>query len=305
MFVPSISNETNQLQCVLLGVADQSGPIPKYQEAYDPKSRLHIAKGTYPEEQDLIDQLDLMENVLKKHGVEVLRPEIVNNCNQIFSRDIAFIVEDRLFISNILPARDKEIDAIQHILAQIPKENIHKIPEDVHVEGGDVIVHNEYLFVGFYDQPDYADYVTARTNVKALTYLSNQFPQKTIIGFELTKSNDDPYANTLHLDCCFQPIGNDLAIVCPEGFMHKEEAKWIENHFGSDNIFVSDRQSMFEMQSNLLSIRPDLVISDPSFTAINKWLTRKGIEVERVPYDQISKQGGLFRCSTLPLIRKA
>ena len=93
-----------------------------------------------------------------------MRPEIVNNCNQIFSRDIAFIVEDRLFISNILPARDKEIDAIQHILAQIPKENIHKIPEDVHVEGGDVIVHNEYLFVGFYDQPDYADYVTARTN---------------------------------------------------------------------------------------------------------------------------------------------
>ena len=87
--------------------------------------------------------------------------------------------------------------------------------------------------------------------------------------------------------------------------MHKEEVKWVENHFGLDNIFFSDRQSMFEMQSNLLSIRPDLVISDPSFTAINNWLTRKGIEVERVPYDQISKQGGLFRCSTLPLIRKA
>ena len=46
MFAPSISNETIQLQCVLLGVAEQSGPIPKYQEAYDPRSRLHIAKGT-------------------------------------------------------------------------------------------------------------------------------------------------------------------------------------------------------------------------------------------------------------------
>ena len=240
MLVPSISNETNQLQCVLLGVADQSGPPPKYEETYDPKSRLHIAKGTYPEEQDLIDQLDLMQTALKKHGVEVLRPQIVHNCNQIFSRDIAFVVEDRLFISNILPARDKEIDAIQHILEQIPKDKIRKIPEDVHVEGGDVIVHNEFLFVGFYDQPDYADYVTARTNAKALSYISAQFPQKKVIGFELNKSNDDPFANTLHLDCCFQPFGNELAIVYPEGFMHREDVKWIENHFGSENLFVTD-----------------------------------------------------------------
>ena len=305
MLVPSISNETNQLQYVLLGIADQSGPTPKYEEAYDPKSRLHIAKGTYPEEQDLIDQLDFMQTALKKHGVEVLRPHIVHNCNQIFSRDIAFVVEDRLFISNILPARDKEIDAIQHILEQIPKDKIRKIPEDVHVEGGDVIVHNEFLFVGYYDQPDYADYVTARTNAKALTYLSEQFPQKKVIGFELNKSNDDPFANTLHLDCCFQPFGNELAIVYPEGFMQREDVKWIENHFGSENLFVTDKQRMFEMQSNLLSVRSDLVISDPSFTAVNEWLTTKGIEIVTVPYDQISKQGGLFRCTTLPLIRKA
>ena len=60
MLIPSISNETNPLQCVLLGIADQSGPTPKCEEAYDPKSRLHILKGTYPKEQDLIHQLDLM-----------------------------------------------------------------------------------------------------------------------------------------------------------------------------------------------------------------------------------------------------
>ena len=305
MLVPSISNETNPLQCVLLGVADQSGSTPKYEEAYDPKSRLHIAKGTYPKEQDLVRQLDLMRITLEEYGVEVLRPQIVSNCNQIFSRDIAFVVEDSFFISNILPARAREIDAIEYILDRIPDQNIRIIPEDVHVEGGDVIVHNEFLFVGFYDQPDYADYVTARTNTKALSYLSVQFPQKKVIGFELNKSNDDPFANTLHLDCCFQPFGNELAIVCPEGFMHQEDVAWIENHFGSENLFFTDQQSMFEMQSNLLSVRPDLVISDPSFTAVNKWLNTKGIQIVTVPYHEISKQGGLFRCSTLPLIRKA
>ena len=305
MLVPSISNETNPLQCVLLGIADQSGPTPKYEEAYDPKSRLHIANGTYPREQDLIRQLDLMRTTLEEHGVEVFRPQIVSNCNQIFSRDIAFVVEDLLFISNILPARDKEIDAIEHILNRIPNQNIRIIPKDIHVEGGDVIVHNEFLFVGFYDQPDYSDYVTARTNAKALSYLSAQFPQKKVIGFELNKSNDDPFSNTLHLDCCFQPFGNKLAIVCPNGFMHQKDIDWIKNHFESENLFFTDQKSMFEMQSNLLSVRPDLVISDPSFTAVNKWLNAKGIQIDTVPYDEISKQGGLFRCSTLPLIRKA
>lgn len=304
MLIPSISNETNPLQCVLLGIANQSGSTPNYEDAYDPKSRLHILKGTYPKEQDLIQQLDLMHAALEKHGVEVLRPQIVSNCNQIFSRDIAFVIEDCLFISNILPARDREIDAIQYILDRIPNQNIRTIPEDVHVEGGDVIVHNEFLFVGFYDQPDYPYYVTARTNAKAIRYLSAQFPQKKVIGFELNKSNDNPFANTLHLDCCFQPFGNELAIVYPEGFMHQEDVIWIENHFGSENLFLTNQQSMFEMQSNLLSVRPDLVISDPTFTAVNKWLKTKGIQIIKVPYGEISKQGGLFRCSTLPLIRK-
>ena len=305
MLVPSIRNETNQLLCVILGIADYSGPIPAYNQAYDPKSKLHIRQGTYPKESDLILQLDAMQDALQKHGVDVLRPKIVPNCNQIFCRDIAFVIDNYLLISNILPARDKEISAIQLIIDQIPQENILRIPDDVHVEGGDVLVHNEHLFVGYYHQSDYADLITARTNANALVYLSKQFPEKEVIGFELHKSNHDPYRNTLHLDCCFQPFGTDYAIICPDGFMHKEDVLWIEKFFGSDNLFVTDKQSMFDMQSNLLSIRSDLVISDPSFTDVNNWLDSKGIEVITVHYDQISKQGGLFRCTTLPLIRQS
>lgn len=32
--------------------------------------------------------------------------------------------------------------------------------------------------------------------------------------------------------------------------------------------------------------------------------TEWGLTVERVPYHEISKMGGLLRCSTLPLIRQ-
>ena len=304
MLVPSISNETNQLTCVLLGLADVSGSNPTIDQTYDPKSRLHISQGTYPIEKDLIEQLIKMQSALESNGVEVLRPSTVHNCNQIFSRDIAFVIDDLFFISNILPARAKEIHAIQHIIDRIPSDKIINVPEEVHVEGGDLIVHHDILFVGFYDQPDYADLVTARTNRKALAYLTHCFPDKKVIGFELNKSNTNPYRNTLHLDCCFQPVGTNLAIVCPDGFMHEKDFLWIENYFGKDNLFLLDEKGMFEMQSNLLSIRPDLVISDPSFTAVNDWLSAKGIHVEQVLYEQISKQGGLFRCTTLPIIRK-
>ena len=216
MLIPSISNETKPLQCVLLGVADQSGSTPKYEEAYDPKSRLHILKGTYPKEQDLIHQLDLMHAALEKHGVEVLRPHIVSNCNQIFSRDIAFVIEDCLFISNILPARDREIDAIQNILDRIPNQNIRTIPEDVHVEGGDVIVHNEFLFVGYYDQPNYADYVTARTNAKALSYFSEHFPQKKKLLALSSKSQMMTHLPTRYTSTVvFNPLATNWPLYAP------------------------------------------------------------------------------------------
>jgi N-dimethylarginine dimethylaminohydrolase len=58
------------------------------------------------------------------------------------------------------------------------------------------------------------------------------------------------------------------------------------------------------MYSNIFSISPNVVISDSRFSRLNKWLKQKDILVEEVNYLEISKMGGLFRCSTLPLIRE-
>ena len=43
-----IQNETAPLKAVVLGVAQENGPTPKLEDAYDPKSREHIKAGTYP-----------------------------------------------------------------------------------------------------------------------------------------------------------------------------------------------------------------------------------------------------------------
>ena len=60
---------------------------------------------------------------------------------------------------------------------------------------------------------------------------------------------------------------------------------------------------MYEMNSNILSIKNDTVISDPNFIRLNNWLESIGLKVEKVSFTEVSKQEGLFRCSSLPLIR--
>jgi N-dimethylarginine dimethylaminohydrolase len=57
------------------------------------------------------------------------------------------------------------------------------------------------------------------------------------------------------------------------------------------------------MYSNVFSISPDVVVSERNFTRLNNWLREKGFTVEEIPYAEISKQEGLLRCSTMPLIR--
>jgi N-dimethylarginine dimethylaminohydrolase len=51
------------------------------------------------------------------------------------------------------------------------------------------------------------------------------------------------------------------------------------------------------------SIDTNVVVSERNFTRLNNWLHEYGFVVEEIPYIEISKQEGLLRCSTLPLIR--
>lgn len=299
-----INDETAKLKAVVLGTAESCGPTPKPEEAYDPKSLEHILAGTYPKEEDMINEMDAFAKVFSKYDVKVFRPSVLKDCNQIFSRDIAFVIDDKLVHANILPDREKEFQAIKHIVDQINSDNIIYPPEEVHVEGGDVMPWKEYIFVGTYTADDYPDYITARTNKEAVEFLRSTFPEKQVKSFELRKSNIDAKNNALHLDCCFQPIGRDKAILHKNGFLIEEEYEWIVNYFGKENIFEITSDEMYQMFSNVFSISPEIIVSEKNFTRLNNWLRNQGFTVEEIPYAEIAKQEGLLRCSTLPLIRE-
>lgn len=298
-----VTNETGRLQAVVLGIANDLGETPMLSEAYDPKSREHIANGTYPIEEDMVSEMEEVSVILKKHQVQVFRPKTIASYNQIFSRDIGFVIEDTFIKANILPDREEEIQAIEHVLAMIDPAKIVQLPEEAHIEGGDVMPCGDYIFVGTYRGEEYPDFITARTNMKAVKELQKLFPHKKVKSFNLRKSNTEPRDNALHLDCCFQPVGKNKAIIHENGFLEKEEYQWLVDFYGKENIFEITREEMYEMNSNIFSIAEDIVISDKSFTRLNTWLRAQGITVEEVHYREIAKQEGLLRCSTLPLIR--
>lgn len=299
----NIKNETSRLRAVVLGTAKSIGRTPKLEETYDPKSAEHVKAGTYPTEKDMIAEIEAVAEVLKKYDVIVFRPEVIENYNQIFSRDIAFVIDNKIVRANILPDRHQEYKAIQHVINQIQPDCVIELPEECHVEGGDVMPWNDYLFVGTYSGDDYSQYITARTNKKAVEALQKQFPNKKVKSFELRKSNTDAKNNALHLDCCFQPVGKNKAILHKNGFLVEEEYQWLVDYFGKENIFEITKEEMYNMNSNIFSISEDVVISECNFIRLNKWLRENGFTVEEVPYAEISKQEGLLRCSTMPLIR--
>ena len=300
----NVNNETSRLVTVVLGTAKSNGDTPTAEECYDPKSRDNVLKGTYPKEEDMIQELDELENVLLKYDVKVYRPDVINHYNQIFSRDIGFVIDDSFIISNILPERSEEISAIDKIVSFISIDKIISLPQNCHIEGGDVILHNDYIFIGTYDGDDYSNFKTARTNYKAIKFLKEKFTEKKIISFDLIKSDLEPEKNALHLDCCLQPVGNGKLVTCPDAFLKRDQYEWLIDYFGKENILEISLTEMSEMNCNFFSIDTNIVVSEKSFTRLNSWLRGFDIVVEEINYKEISKQGGLLRCSTLPLIRE-
>ena len=299
----NVKNETSRLRAVVLGSAVHNGPTPKIEEAYDPKSLEHIKAGTYPVEKDMVLETEAFNAVFQKYDVTVFRPEMIENYNQIFARDIGFVIDDTFVKANILPDREKELDAIQYIIDQVDPLKVVRPPEEVHIEGGDVMLWNDYIFIGTYKGSDYKDYITARTNMQGVEYIRNLFPHKIVKEFDLVKSKIEARDNALHLDCCFQPVGTDKGIIYKSGFREEADYMFLVNLFGAENLFHITRDEMYHMNSNVFSIAPDVVVSERNFTRLNNWLRAAGFTVEEIPYAEIAKQEGLLRCSTLPLIR--
>ena len=222
--------------------------------------------------------------------------------NQIFARDLGFVIDDNFIVSSIIPDREKELNGLRTLLNNI--KNVIKLPKSAHIEGGDVVVTKDHVFIGYYDKSDYKNQITARTNKKAIKIIKDSIKKKQVIPIELIKSSVRPSENALHLDCCFQPVSTDKAVMCKEAFVNKIELNFITSYYGEKNIFNVTLDEMSKLYCNFFSINENTVITDKRFKRLIDWFNNIGLNVEKLDFSEVSKLGGLFRCCTLPLYRE-
>jgi N-dimethylarginine dimethylaminohydrolase len=298
-----IKNETNQLFSVILGVANDFGFQPTPENCIDPKTKHFVLNNSFPSERDCIKEVESFNDVLLKYEVEVIRPKNIEGLNQIFTRDVGFVIKNKFFKSNTISERKQEKDGINNCLKKINKSDIVEVPEDIRVEGGDVLVDNDFIFIGTSNVKD-TKLKVSRTNEKSVDFIKEVFPNKSVVGLELYKDDNNPFDNILHLDCTMQPIGNGKIIIFKNGIRKDSDKELIKEIYGAENCIEISREEMYEGYSNIFSINSNTIVSDKTFVRLNNKLSNLGFKVEEVYYREVSKFGGLFRCSTLPLYRK-
>ncbi|KGA97354.1 hypothetical protein AJ85_11035 [Alkalihalobacillus alcalophilus ATCC 27647 = CGMCC 1.3604] len=239
-------------------------------------------------EQENIDkELALVEHrqltkVLEDHEITVKFIPADKKCpEQVFTRDIGFVIEETLYVGNLKrEIRKRESECLINFLRE------EKLPytkvEIGTIEGGDVIVHNNQVFIGDSSR-------TAKATVDAL---AKSHPEHT---FHLINFDD----RFLHLDCVFNPISENEALIYPKA-ISAESLDVLNKQF--DLIEVTTREQ-FTLAVNVLSIGQKKVIALPKNRETNDKLRQRGYDIIEVDFSEIIKSGGSFRCVTLPIKR--
>mgnify|MGYP001190348212 CR=1 FL=1 len=220
--------------------------------------------------------------VLEENDVEVIQLETEEQLNeQVFTRDIGFTIGNQLFVSAMGSGiRTGEVGVLKGKLKEkdIPFKDL--VQESI--EGGDVIVDKDRVWVG----------LSTRTSLNATKALQALLPNHQVIPVSLER-------RILHLDCAFNIVDDKLALIYPEAFTDTR-INMLREHF--DFIEVN-KEEQFTLGTNVLSIGNKKIISMPNNKQVNEELRNRGFDVIEVPFDEIIKSGGSFRCCSLPLLR--
>ncbi|TYR74095.1 hypothetical protein FZC79_16725 [Rossellomorea vietnamensis] len=221
--------------------------------------------------------------VLKDNGTDVIEmtpdPELPE---QVFTRDIGFTIGDTIYVSEMgSDIRSGEDEVLKKWL----EKNGHQYKKLDYgtIEGGDVVVDKNKVFVG----------VSHRTNTGAIDQLRELADGFTVIPVPFQKKY-------LHLDCVFNILSPDQALVFAPAFKQKE-LQMLAEHF---NLIEVNDAEQFTMGTNVLSIGDKKVLSLPQNKAVNGALREHGYEVIEVDFSEIIKSGGSFRCCSMPVLRK-
>lgn len=282
-----VDSETAPLRSVIVGYPDNF--LQVVPEIINETQRKFYDSPDAPTAEAVTAQLNGFIDVLRARDIEVLQPHPLPYIpDQMMTRDIGVVIGDTFVVTTMAAkSRRHEWRGYAHLFERFPEHvKILFGPEDLVLEGGDVIVDRGKVFVG----------IGQRTTLAGAAWLMQLVPDHEIVPITLRGLHHGE--DVLHLDCSFLPVGDGHALIYPGGM--REIPASVRDTY--DLIEVT-REEQQRLGTNVLSLDPSTVISQPTSTRINAELRERGIEVIEVPYSEPPKTGGSFRCCTLPLHR--
>ncbi|MFA5021828.1 MAG: arginine deiminase family protein [Patescibacteria group bacterium] len=280
-----VRSETGLLQAVVLGYPDNFHGDQAPIEVVNNTQAHYYGRDDQPTAQRLQPEFNALRQLLESYGVTVFYPKPCAVPDQLTPRDIGFVIDDIFFVAHMAKvSRADEYQGIKFLLDQMP--NVTFVPDNVVIEGGDIVVDDNTVFVG----------ISQRTTMKGYQWLAEQLPEFNVIPVSLKPLNAGE--DCLHLDCVFVPVGSKHALVYPDGIADKVPA------LGLYEWLRVTKEEQGELATNVLSLSKNCVISRDSAKRVNDLLRSIGLEVIPLKFDEAPKTGGSFRCCTLPLIRR-
>ncbi len=281
-----VTSETGRLRSVIIGYPDNFHQVPP--AIINETQKQYYFGPDRPTREGVMADLGCFKETLTSHGVEVLQPEPLDGVpDQLMTRDIGVVIGDTFVVTQMArESRREEWLGLLPILDQMHTRRVIKVPDEIVLEGGDVIVDNGRIFVG----------LSQRTGPEGAAYLASRFPHFEVIPVPLKQLADGE--NVLHLDCSFVPVGQRSALIYPNGLAEMPAA--IAEQYNLIEVTKTEQQIL---ATNVLSISPTQVIARTCAGRVNAEMRQRGLEVIELPFDDPPKTGGSFRCCSLPLRR--
>jgi N-dimethylarginine dimethylaminohydrolase len=232
----------------------------------------------------LVAQQEAFVGVLRDRGVEIhwATPRS-DSPLQLNTRDIATVIGETLIITSMKePIRQNESLALHGLLSLVTTPVV-QVDAGV-VEGGDIIIDGNVLFVG----------LSERTDTTGLDWMVRNFSNR----FQIVPLRLRP--PFLHLDVVFNLVGQDTALVHSPG-LDAPALETISNRYRVIEVTPEEQE---HLGTNVLSLSPEEVIADSRNSRIAGILRSQGLHVIELSFSEVTKIGGSFRCATCPLIRE-
>lgn len=142
---PYCFNESDTLRVAIIGYPDNFHMDPLSVEVVNQTQAMYFNSAKEPTVNRLEIEFTEFQSALKRSSVVVYNqepcPADAGVPDQLTPRDVGFVIGNRFFLASMARrSRKREWEGISRILNRIPPERITKIPGDIVIEGGDIVV---------------------------------------------------------------------------------------------------------------------------------------------------------------------